>query len=57
MQENSKGELTSFFQALATTLYASVELGNITGMAIAIQPREPEAVFWMTYKGNFGNIN
>ncbi|YAI81371.1 MAG: alanine/glycine:cation symporter family protein [cyanobacterium endosymbiont of Rhopalodia sterrenbergii] len=53
LQENSKGELTSF-QALATALSASVELGNIAGVAIAIQLGGPGAVFWMTIMAILG---
>ncbi|WGT67747.1 alanine:cation symporter family protein [cyanobacterium endosymbiont of Epithemia clementina EcSB] len=53
LQENSKGELTSF-QALATALSASVGLGNIPGVAIAIQLGGPGAVFWMTITAILG---
>ncbi|MEA5533463.1 alanine/glycine:cation symporter family protein [Crocosphaera sp. XPORK-15E] len=52
-QEEGQGEVTSF-QALATALSASVGLGNIAGVAIAIQLGGPGAVFWMTVAGFLG---
>ncbi len=42
-----EGELTHF-QALAAALSATVGLGNIAGVAIAIQTGGPGAAFWMT---------
>ncbi len=42
-----QGEVSSF-QALATALSGSVGLGNIAGVAIAIQVGGPGAIFWMT---------
>ena len=48
-----QGEVSSF-QALATALSASVGLGNIAGVAIAIQLGGPGAVFWMTVAGFLG---
>ncbi len=53
LQGDSKGELTSF-QALATALSASVGLGNIAGVAIAIQLGGSGAVFWMTMAAILG---
>lgn len=47
------GEITHF-QALATALSATVGLGNIAGVAIAISLGGPGAVFWMTLGGLFG---
>ena len=41
------GEVSPF-QALATALSGSVGLGNIAGVAIAIQVGGPGAIFWMT---------
>ncbi|MEA5510299.1 alanine/glycine:cation symporter family protein [Crocosphaera sp. UHCC 0190] len=52
-QEEGLGEVSSF-QALATALSASVGLGNIAGVAIAIQLGGPGAVFWMTVAGFLG---
>lgn len=49
----SKGEV-SHFQALTTALSATVGLGNITGVAIAIAVGGPGATFWMIIAGFFG---
>lgn len=50
---NEPGEV-NHFQALSTALSATVGLGNIAGVAIAIQIGGPGAVFWMTLAGLFG---
>ncbi|MGK7939621.1 MAG: alanine/glycine:cation symporter family protein [Crocosphaera sp.] len=55
-QDDSQGEVSSF-QALATALSASIGLGNIAGVAIAIQMGGPGAVFWMTVAGFLGMSN
>jgi len=47
------GEVTHF-QALAAALSATVGLGNIAGVAIAIQLGGPGAMFWMTMAGLLG---
>ena len=47
------GEVTHF-QALSAALSATVGLGNIAGVALAIQMGGPGAVFWMTIAGLFG---
>ena len=44
----------SHFQALSTALSATVGLGNIGGVAIAIGLGGPGAVFWMWVVGLFG---
>lgn len=44
----------SHFQALTTALSATVGLGNITGVAIAITIGGPGATFWMILAGFFG---
>ncbi len=44
------GEVTHF-QALATALSATIGLGNIAGVAIAIRLGGPGACFWMTVAG------
>jgi alanine or glycine:cation symporter, AGCS family len=49
----SKGEV-SHFQALTTALSATVGLGNITGVAIAIAVGGPGATFWMILAGFLG---
>ena len=49
----SKGEV-SHFQALATALSATVGLGNIAGVAIAIAVGGPGATFWMILAGLLG---
>jgi AGCS family alanine or glycine:cation symporter len=50
---NDKGEV-SHFQALATALSATVGLGNIAGVAIAITVGGPGATFWMIIAGLLG---
>ncbi len=47
------GEVSSF-QALATALSATVGLGNIAGVAIAVSIGGPGATFWMIMAGFFG---
>ena len=44
--ENDTGEITHF-QALTTALSATVGMGNISGVAVAIAIGGPGAVFWM----------
>ena len=44
----------SHFQALATALSATVGLGNIAGVAIAISIGGPGATFWMVLAGLLG---
>ncbi|MCT7997013.1 alanine/glycine:cation symporter family protein [Laspinema olomoucense] len=44
----------SHFQALAAALSATVGLGNIAGVAIAISVGGPGAMFWMTVAALFG---
>ena len=48
-----KGEV-SHFQALTTALSATVGLGNIAGVAIAISLGGPGATFWMIIAGLLG---
>jgi len=48
-----KGEVTPF-QALTTALSATVGLGNIAGVAIAIIIGGPGAIIWMIFAGFFG---
>lgn len=50
---DDKGEVTPF-QALTTALSATVGLGNIAGVAIAVMIGGPGAVFWMMAAGFFG---
>jgi len=50
---DDKGEVSSF-QALTTALSATVGLGNIAGVAIAIGIGGPGATFWMIIAGFFG---
>jgi AGCS family alanine or glycine:cation symporter len=50
---NDKGEV-SHFQALTTALSATVGLGNIAGVAIAISIGGPGATFWMIAAGLLG---
>ncbi|MCZ0932236.1 MAG: alanine:cation symporter family protein, partial [Oligoflexia bacterium] len=51
--KNKAGEI-SHFKALTTALSATVGLGNIAGVAIAISVGGPGAVFWMLVMGFFG---
>ena len=48
-----EGEV-SHFQALATALSATVGLGNIAGVAVAIAVGGPGATFWMIVAGLLG---
>ena len=50
---NDKGEI-SHFKALTSALSATVGLGNIAGVAVAIQLGGPGAVFWMTMAAVLG---
>lgn len=50
---NDEGDV-SHFQALATALSGTVGLGNIAGVALAVQVGGPGAIFWMTLGGFFG---
>lgn len=48
-----EGEITRF-QALTTTMSATIGLGNIAGVAVAVSVGGPGAVFWMVLMGFFG---
>lgn len=50
---NDDGEV-SHFQALASALSATVGLGNIAGVAIAVATGGPGAIFWIILAGLFG---
>jgi AGCS family alanine or glycine:cation symporter len=50
---HDEGEV-SHFQALATALSGTVGLGNIAGVAVAIELGGPGAMFWLTLAGLFG---
>lgn len=50
---DAQGEVSSF-QALTTALSATVGLGNIAGVAIAVSIGGPGATFWMIIAGFFG---
>ncbi len=47
------GEITHF-QALSAALSATVGLGNIAGVAVAVQVGGPGAIFWMVTAGALG---
>jgi alanine or glycine:cation symporter, AGCS family len=51
--EEDTGEV-SHFQALSSALSATVGLGNIAGVAIAISVGGPGAIFWMVIAGFLG---
>ena len=53
MEKDAPGEMTHF-QALATSLSATIGLGNIAGVAAAIATGGPGATFWMVLLGLFG---
>ena len=50
---NDPGDITHF-QALCTALSATVGLGNISGVAVAIHYGGPGAIFWMVVIGFLG---
>jgi alanine or glycine:cation symporter, AGCS family len=52
-EPGAEGEV-SHFQALASALSATVGLGNIAGVAVAVQKGGPGAVFWMVMAGFLG---
>ncbi len=52
-KNNEKGEV-SHFQALTTALSATVGLGNIAGVAVAVTAGGAGAVFWMIVAGFLG---
>ncbi len=52
-RKDDPGEITHF-QALSTALSATVGLGNIAGVAVAIQLGGPGATFWMIVTGLVG---
>lgn len=51
--EDEEGEV-SHFQALSSALSATVGLGNIAGVAVAVGAGGPGAVFWMVVAAFFG---
>ena len=51
--KDDPGEITPF-RALTSALSATVGLGNIAGVAIAVKTGGPGAVFWMMVLGLFG---
>ncbi|MEM7604746.1 MAG: alanine/glycine:cation symporter family protein [Myxococcota bacterium] len=51
--EDEEGEV-SHFQALSSALSATVGLGNIAGVAVAVGQGGPGAVFWMVVAAFFG---
>lgn len=53
---HDEGEV-SHFQALATAVSGTVGLGNIAGVAIAIQLGGPGAMFWLTVAGLCGMVS
>jgi AGCS family alanine or glycine:cation symporter len=52
-EKDAPGEVTHF-QALATAVSATVGLGNIAGVAVAISLGGPGATFWLVVAGLFG---
>ncbi len=54
LEENEHLGEVSHFQALATALSATVGLGNIAGVGVAISIGGPGATFWMIVSGLLG---
>ncbi|MEM9347097.1 MAG: alanine/glycine:cation symporter family protein [Planctomycetota bacterium] len=52
-REDDEGEIPPF-RALTSALSATVGLGNIAGVAIAVKLGGPGAIFWMMFLGLFG---
>ncbi|WP_237198795.1 alanine/glycine:cation symporter family protein [Rothia nasimurium] len=52
-QEGAKGEISSF-QAMSTSLGATVGTGNIVGVALSLSIGGPGALFWMWITAIFG---
>ncbi|MDA3928657.1 MAG: alanine/glycine:cation symporter family protein [Prolixibacteraceae bacterium] len=50
---NEKGQI-NHYQALSTALAATVGMGNISGVAVAITMGGPGAIFWMWISALFG---
>ena len=50
---DDEGEV-SHFQALSSALSATVGLGNIAGVAVAVSVGGPGAIFWMIVAGFLG---
>ena len=48
--DRGEGQISSF-QALTTALSATVGMGNIAGVAVAISIGGPGAIFWMWVSG------
>ena len=53
--KDDPGEI-SHFKALTTALSATIGLGNIAGVAIAVKTGGPGAIFWMTLAGIVGMV-
>src|SRR5699024_10890740 len=51
--DGSDGDITPF-QALMTSMAATIGIGNIVGVAAAITTGGPGAMFWMWVSGAFG---
>ena len=47
----------SHFQALTSALSATIGLGNIAGVAVAVSLGGPGAVFWMVFIAFFSSFN
>lgn len=51
--DGAEGDITPF-QALMTSMAATIGIGNIVGVAAAISAGGPGAIFWMWVSGAFG---
>ena len=52
-EEDKEGQI-SHYEALSTALAATVGMGNISGVAVAITMGGPGAIFWMWVSAFFG---
>jgi AGCS family alanine or glycine:cation symporter len=52
-EEDKEGEI-SHYEALSTAIAATVGMGNISGVAVAITAGGPGAIFWMWVSAFFG---
>lgn len=53
-KKNSSPQKLSMFQALSSAMAATVGMGNIAGVAVAISNGGPGAIFWMWISGLIG---
>ena len=52
-EDDKEGQI-SHYEALSTAIAATVGMGNISGVAVAITAGGPGAIFWMWVSAFFG---